>query len=40
MAVPSILFAPGPSSAAPRRPLKVGVTVPVQEGELVGATAR
>jgi alkanesulfonate monooxygenase SsuD/methylene tetrahydromethanopterin reductase-like flavin-dependent oxidoreductase (luciferase family) len=40
MAVPSISSAPGPSSAAPHRPLKIGVTVPVQEGELAGATAR
>jgi Luciferase-like monooxygenase len=40
MAVPSIASAPGPSSVAPRRPLKVGVTVPVQEGELAGGTAR
>jgi probable F420-dependent oxidoreductase len=40
MDVPSLSRAPEPSSVASRRPLKVGVTVPVQEGELAGATAR
>jgi hypothetical protein len=40
MAVPSIASVPGPSIADPQRPLKVGVTVPVQEGELAGGTTR
>ena len=40
MAVPSIASVPGPSIADPHRPLKVGMTVPVQEGELAVGTTR
>jgi alkanesulfonate monooxygenase SsuD/methylene tetrahydromethanopterin reductase-like flavin-dependent oxidoreductase (luciferase family) len=32
--------APGPSARSPRRPLKVGLIVPGNEGELAGATPR
>ena len=40
MDAPPMLPARGPSSVAPRRPLKVGLIVPANEGELAGETPR
>lgn len=40
MGVPSLPSAPGPSLAAPRRPLKIGLVAPCAEGNLGGATPR